>query len=119
MNYAVKIKLMIFMAIALVFPFLVFEVFAVFKLDFAEPYSYALSVPLVIFSFFILQFAIGLSVVKVGPLVVCLKTTFICFFGFLVPLCFSLFLRLLAEVEFKCRDIWREWLTAIRAGIVC
>ncbi|WP_236179745.1 MULTISPECIES: hypothetical protein [Pseudomonas] len=64
MNYAVKIKLMIFMAIALVFPFLVFEVFAVFKLDFAEPYSYALSVPLVIFSFFILQFAIGLSVVK-------------------------------------------------------
>ena len=64
MSYALKVKLMIVLAVVLVLPFLVFEIYAVFKLGFVEPYSYALSVPMVVFSFVILQFAIGFGVVR-------------------------------------------------------
>ncbi|WP_308580786.1 hypothetical protein [uncultured Pseudomonas sp.] len=64
MSYALKVKLMIVLAVVLVLPFLVFEIYAVFKLGFVEPYSYALSVPIVVFSFVILQFAIGFGVVR-------------------------------------------------------
>lgn len=64
MSYALKVKSLILLAVVLVLPFSVFEIYAVFKLGYAEPYSYFLSVPIVVFSFVVLQFAIGFSVLK-------------------------------------------------------
>lgn len=64
MSYALKVRLMILAAIALVLPFSIFEVYVVCTLGSAEPYSYFLSIPLAIVSFFLLQFALGYSVVK-------------------------------------------------------
>ena len=49
MSYALKVKSLILLAVVLVLPFSVFEIYAVFKLGYAEPYSYFLSVPIVFF----------------------------------------------------------------------
>lgn len=51
MSCALKVKLMIIFAVVLVFPFSVFEIYVVFKLGFVEPYSYFLSMPIVVFFF--------------------------------------------------------------------
>jgi hypothetical protein len=64
MIHALRVKLMILAAIALVIPFSVFEIYVVLKFGLSEPYSYFLSVPLAVISFLILQMAIGYSVVK-------------------------------------------------------
>ena len=64
MSCALKVKLMIIFAVVLVFPFSVFEIYVVFKLGFVESYSYFLSMPIVVFSFVVLQFAIGFGVVR-------------------------------------------------------
>jgi hypothetical protein len=64
MSSAKAVRAMIIIAIALIAPFALFEIYAVVRFGFAEPYSYLLSVPLGIISFLLLQFAIGLGVVK-------------------------------------------------------
>ncbi|MDR8367757.1 hypothetical protein [Pseudomonas sp. JL3] len=64
MSSAKKVRAMIIIAIALVAPFAMFEIYAVVRFGFAEPYSYLLSVPLGVISFLLLQFAIGYGVVK-------------------------------------------------------
>ncbi|MFL1552447.1 hypothetical protein ACI77I_25745 [Pseudomonas sp. D47] len=64
MSNAKAVRAMIIIAIALIAPFALFEIYAVIRFGFAEPYSYLLSVPLGIISFLLLQFAIGLGVIK-------------------------------------------------------
>jgi hypothetical protein len=64
MSSAKKIRAMIIIAIAMIVPFALSEIYAVVRFGFAEPYSYLLSVPLAIISFLLLQFAIGYGVVK-------------------------------------------------------
>lgn len=64
MSSAKAVRAMIIIALALIAPFALFEIYAVIRFRFAEPYSYLLSVPLGIISFLFLQFAIGLGVVK-------------------------------------------------------
>jgi hypothetical protein len=64
MSSAKKVSAMIIIAIALIVPFALSEIYVVVRFGFAEPYSYLLSVPLGIISFLLLQFAIGYGVVK-------------------------------------------------------
>lgn len=64
MNSARKVRSMIVVAIALIFPFALLEVYVVLKFGFLEPYSYWYSVPSAIISFFVLQFAVCYSCVK-------------------------------------------------------
>lgn len=64
MSSAKTVRAMIIIAIALIAPFALSEIYAVVRSGFAEPYSYLLSVPLGIISFLLLQFAIGYGVVK-------------------------------------------------------
>ncbi|VVQ34678.1 hypothetical protein PS943_03916 [Pseudomonas fluorescens] len=64
MGSAKTVRAMIIIAIALIAPFALSEIYAVIRFGFAEPYSYLLSVPLGIISFLLLQFAIGYGVVK-------------------------------------------------------
>lgn len=59
-----KVRTMIFVALALILPFALFEIYVVLKFGFSEPYSYWFSVPSGVVSFFVLQFALCYSVVK-------------------------------------------------------
>jgi hypothetical protein len=64
MSSAKKVRAMMIAALALILPFALFEIYAVARFGFAEPYSYMFSVPLGGVSFLLLQFAIGYGVVK-------------------------------------------------------
>jgi len=64
MSFAKKVRVMILLALALVLPFAVFEVYVVTVYGFAEPYSYFFSVPLAVVSFLLVQFVVGYAVVK-------------------------------------------------------
>ena len=64
MTSAKKVILTIIVALAMILPFALLEVYFLVKSGFSEPYSYFVSVPLAIFSFFILQVALGYGAVK-------------------------------------------------------
>jgi hypothetical protein len=64
MNSARKVRIVIIIAIALIAPFTVLEIYAVVRFGFSDPYGYLFSVPLAIISFLLMQFAIGYGVVK-------------------------------------------------------
>jgi hypothetical protein len=64
MSNAKKVRAMTIAALVLILPFALFEIYAVVRFGFAEPYSYMFSVPLGVVSFLLLQFAIGYGVVK-------------------------------------------------------
>ncbi|APC16866.1 hypothetical protein BLL42_14415 [Pseudomonas frederiksbergensis] len=64
MSSAKKVRAMIILALALIVPFVLFEIYTVVRFGFAEPYSYLFSVPLGIISLLLLQFAVGYGVVK-------------------------------------------------------
>lgn len=64
MTSARKVKAMIVIALAMVFPFALFEAYLVFRFGVAEPYSYFVSAPLSVVSFVILQLAIGYGFFK-------------------------------------------------------
>lgn len=64
MNSAIKVRVLIVLAISLVAPFAVFEAYIVLRYGYAEPYSYIFSIPLGVISYFAIQFAIGYAVVK-------------------------------------------------------
>jgi hypothetical protein len=61
---AKKVRAIILLALALVLPFAVFEIYVVTVHGFAEPYSYFFSVPLAVVSFLLVQLVVGYAVVK-------------------------------------------------------
>ncbi|MBX8600676.1 hypothetical protein K5D40_00295 [Pseudomonas cichorii] len=64
MSSANKVKAMIIVALAMVLPFALFEMYVVLRFGVAEPYSYFLSAPLSVISFIVLQVAIGYGFLK-------------------------------------------------------
>lgn len=64
MSSVYKVRAMIGIALAMLFPCALFEAYLVFRFGVAEPFSYFIFVPVLIASFVVLQAAIGYAFFK-------------------------------------------------------